>query len=86
MMPLETLLTSAFGLCLGMLGHIVGWPFPRGGAQQITAALVSYLRRLGAELVINASVATLGELPLARAVPLEVSGLAAMESRPETFR
>jgi len=59
MMPLKTLLTSAFGLRLGMLGHIVGWPFPRGGAQQITAALVSYLRRLGAELVTNASVATL---------------------------
>jgi phytoene dehydrogenase-like protein len=74
-MPLEKLLTSAFGLLLGMLGHVVGWPFPRGGAQQITNALVSYLRRLGVELVTNAAIASLGELPPARAVLLDITPL-----------
>jgi len=74
-MPLEKLLTSAFGLVLGVLGHVVGWPFPRGGAQQITDALVAYLRQLGAELVTDTPIASLGELPTARAVLLDVTPL-----------
>ena len=32
-MPLEQPLTAAFGLVLGMTGHAVGWPLPRGGSQ-----------------------------------------------------
>jgi phytoene dehydrogenase-like protein len=41
---------------LNLLGHAVGWPSPRGGAQALTDALVSYLRTLGAEVVCDASV------------------------------
>mgnify|MGYP003694620829 FL=1 len=50
-MPLDKLPTAAFGLMLGMLGHAVGWPLPQGGSQQLTTALVAYLRALGGELV-----------------------------------
>jgi len=32
---------------LNLMGHAVGWPSPRGGAQQLTAALVSHLESLG---------------------------------------
>ena len=32
-LPLEDPLTAAFGLVLGMTGHAVGWPLPRGGSQ-----------------------------------------------------
>ena len=32
---------------LNLLGHAVGWPSPRGGAQALTDALVSYLTDLG---------------------------------------
>jgi phytoene dehydrogenase-like protein len=74
-MPLEKVLTSAFGLLLGMLGHVVGWPFPRGGAQQITDALVSYFRGLGGELVTNAPIGAIDELPPARAILLDVTPL-----------
>src|ERR671918_43557 len=49
-MPLERLPSAAFGLLLGMLGHIVGWPWPRGGAQRISDALAAYLRVLGGEI------------------------------------
>jgi phytoene dehydrogenase-like protein len=31
-LPLERLPSAAFGLVLGMLGHAVGWPVPRGGS------------------------------------------------------
>jgi phytoene dehydrogenase-like protein len=37
-------------LYLNLLGHAVGWPSPRGGAERLTDALVSYLKSLGGEL------------------------------------
>jgi phytoene dehydrogenase-like protein len=41
---------------LNLLGHAVGWPSPRGGAQALTDALVAHLRALGGELVCDAQV------------------------------
>ncbi len=41
---------------LNLLGHAVGWPSPRGGAQALTDALVAHLRTLGGELVCDAQV------------------------------
>ena len=38
-LPLNQPLTAAFGLILGALGHVVGWPFPKGGSQKIADAL-----------------------------------------------
>jgi phytoene dehydrogenase-like protein len=72
-MPLERLPSAAFGLMLGMLGHIVGWPFPRGGAQRISEALASYLRALGGEIKTGMPIASLDELPSTRAVLCDVT-------------
>jgi phytoene dehydrogenase-like protein len=41
---------------LNLLGHAVGWPSPRGGAQALTDALAGYLRSLGGEIRTNAPV------------------------------
>ena len=41
---------------LNLLGHAVGWPSPRGGAQALTDALVAHLKALGGELVCDATV------------------------------
>ena len=41
---------------LNLLGHAVGWPSPRGGAQALTDALVGHLRALGGDLLCNATV------------------------------
>jgi phytoene dehydrogenase-like protein len=41
---------------LNLLGHAVGWPSPRGGAERLTDALVSYLRSRGGELRAGAPV------------------------------
>jgi phytoene dehydrogenase-like protein len=41
---------------LNLLGHAVGWPSPRGGAQRLTDALVSYLHSLGGETQTDATV------------------------------
>jgi len=42
--------SGAFSLGLNFLAHVVGWPFPRGGAGRLTDALVVRLRALGGEL------------------------------------
>jgi phytoene dehydrogenase-like protein len=73
MLPLERAPSAAAGLVLGLLGHAVGWPFPRGGAQAISDALSSYLLSLGGELETGRPIDSLDELPPTRAVLLDVS-------------
>ncbi len=51
--------TAAIGIVLGVIGHVVGWPIPRGGSQQITDALVAHLRSLGGEVVTGTRVTSL---------------------------
>lgn len=41
---------------LNLLGHAVGWPSPRGGAERLTDALVARLRELGGEVRCSARV------------------------------
>jgi phytoene dehydrogenase-like protein len=48
--------SGAFGFVLNFLGHVVGWPFPRGGAGRLTDALVAELRASGGALRCGARV------------------------------
>jgi len=41
---------------LNLLGHAVGWPSPRGGAEAIIDALLGHLRALGGQVVCDALV------------------------------
>lgn len=72
-LPLDRLPTGAVGLMFATAAHHGGWPMPAGGAQQITLALARYLESLGGEIRTAAPVRTLADLPLARAVLLDVS-------------
>ena len=72
-LPLEAPVSSAFALVLGLAGHAVGWPIPRGGSQQIANALANYLRELGGEIDANHRVENLNDLPKSRAVLLDIS-------------
>ncbi len=73
MLPLDRPLSAAFGLVLGAAGHAMGWPLPRGGAQKIADSLASYLHLLGGEIVTGSPVASIDELPPARAVLFDVT-------------
>ena len=73
MIPLQSLMTASFGLMLGLTGHAVGWPFPRGGSQKIADAMASYLRSLGGEIITGMRIERLSEAPEARAVLLDVT-------------
>ncbi len=65
--------TSAFGLVLGLIGHVIGWPIPKGGSQQITDALVSELHSLGGEIVTDTRVSSLDVAGDADAVLFDTS-------------
>lgn len=67
-LPLESPLTAGFGLFLMVLGHAVGWPIPRGGAGQVSAALQSVLRELGGDIQLHRPIRAWRDLPAAASV------------------
>src|SRR5260370_4956521 len=73
LLPLEELSSAAVALVLGLTAHAAGWPFARGGAQQLTNALVSYLKSLGGQVITGCTVESLDQLPPARAVLLDLT-------------
>jgi phytoene dehydrogenase-like protein len=72
-LPLESPLTAAFGVVMLTLGHAVGWPFPRGGAQGFADALAGYLVSLGGQIRTASPVVSLDQLPPARAVLFDLA-------------
>lgn len=90
-LPLDRPLTASFGLLLGSLAHTHGWPFVRGGSQELVNALASYLRSLGGTIVCGHRVTSLADLPRARAViaditPTQLLGLVGERTAPATRR
>jgi phytoene dehydrogenase-like protein len=90
MVALGRPLTASFGLVLGMLAHAVGWPFARGGSGRIADALVAEADDLGVEIVTGSRVASLADLPPARATffdvtPRQVVGISG-DSLPAGYR
>ena len=73
MLTADRLGTGAFALSLLGTGHLVGWPFPRGGAQALSDALASYLRSLGGEIETGKCVGSLADLPPHRAALFDVA-------------
>ena len=78
MLPLERRPSAGFGLSLAVLGHAVGWPFPRGGSQRLADALAARLRELGGEIRTSSPVDDLprADIVLADVVPRELVRLA----------
>lgn len=72
-LPLDHMITASFGLILGILGHRVGWPIPRGGSQKIADALAAYFSDLGGEIVTSFPVTSLDLLPKAKAYLFDVT-------------
>jgi phytoene dehydrogenase-like protein len=72
-LPLEKPPSASFGLILGALGHVNGWPFPKGGSQKIADALGSYLLSLGGEVYTGFRVGSVEDLPYTRSVLFDVT-------------
>jgi phytoene dehydrogenase-like protein len=73
MLPLENLATSAVALVLAVAAHAGGWPFARGGSQQLASALVKHLESLGGQVITGSRVDSFDQLPSARAVLFDVT-------------
>ena len=73
MLSLRQPVSAAVALMLGVVGHAFGWPLVRGGSQRLADALASHLRFLGGEIETGRRVASIEELPAARAVLLDVT-------------
>lgn len=72
-MPLENWITASAGMLLALLGHAVGWPFPRGGSQKIADGMAAYLASLGGKIITDTPVNNIDELPSNRVVLLDVT-------------
>ena len=89
-LSLDRLATSAFGLVLGLLAHVHGWPIAQGGSQSISNALAAYFTDLDGEIFTDHRVESLSELPKAKAIlcdltPRQLLRIAG-ESLPRGFR
>jgi phytoene dehydrogenase-like protein len=71
--PLSNATTSAIALVLSAVGHIYGWPLPKGGSQSVAKALADYFVSLGGKIETNTTVSSLQQLPSSRAVLLDVT-------------
>jgi phytoene dehydrogenase-like protein len=78
MLPLERRPSAGFGLALAVLGHVVGWPFPRGGSQRLADALAAKLGELSGEIKTANPVEALprADVVIADVVPKELLRLA----------
>ena len=65
--------TAGYALMFCTLAHWVGWPVAEGGSQRIADALAAHLRSLGGEIVTNAPVTSMEDLPGARAYLFDTS-------------
>jgi phytoene dehydrogenase-like protein len=72
-LSLDQLGTTAFGLVLLTLGHVGGWPIPRGGTQKISDALGAYLKDLGGEIVTGVRIKSLDDLAPYRCVLFDLT-------------
>ena len=73
MLPLSQSPTGGVALLLTLLAHTVGWPFVRGGSQNIADGLAKRLTDLGGEIVTNHKVGRLNELPRTKAYLFDVT-------------
>jgi phytoene dehydrogenase-like protein len=72
-LALDQFATASFGVILTILAHTTGWPFPLGGAGNITSALITYYQSIGGKLLLGNRVKDLADLPPARACLLDLT-------------
>ncbi len=90
-LPLTKPFTAGFGFLLGSAVHAVGWPFPKGGASEITRVMAEVLEGLGGHIVTGHRVSSLDDLPEAEAVvfatsPRQVATIGGSEFSPSAKR
>jgi phytoene dehydrogenase-like protein len=87
---LSKVTTAAYGVAMSLIGHLVGWPIPVGGSQEIVNALAVHLTSQGGLIQTSTSVKSLDQLSEEAVVLLDVTPRQfleiAGESVPERYR
>ncbi len=78
-LPLDRPFTASFGLMFAAMPHVVGWPFPRGGASSLAAAMVAELQSLGGEVQTGVTVRSMDDIPPADRVVLSLTPLQVLQ-------
>ncbi len=76
--PLTSPLTGGVALLFAVAGHAWGWPLVKGGSQRIAEALARRVLEAGGTIETGHTISSLGELPAARTVILDVMPEAAL--------
>ncbi|HKK44513.1 MAG TPA: NAD(P)/FAD-dependent oxidoreductase [Balneolaceae bacterium] len=72
-LPFHKTATAAIGLVLGIAGHAVGWPFPKGGSQNLTKAMAEHFRSLGGKIETDTEITSLQQLPAADTIFFDIT-------------
>lgn len=83
--PLTNYSSAAIGMVLSAVGHLYGWPIPKGGSQSIADALASYFIFLGGKIETNFLVKSLDQLPSSDAVLFDVTPKQLLEIAGDKF-
>jgi phytoene dehydrogenase-like protein len=82
--------SAAAALVLMAMGHIAGWPVPRGGSGRVSAFLAGEIERLGGRVVTNQRVMSLNEFGKGDVILFDTSPRALVEIAgpvlPERYR
>ena len=71
--PLDNLASASIGLVLTAAAHHQGWPIPKGGSQNIAAALASHFKELGGKVETNVDVKSFAQLPSAKVYLFDIT-------------
>lgn len=77
--PLDRPFSAAIGMALTCAGHAYGWPVAKGGSIAIAEAWAAVIREHGGRIETGRRVRSLGELPAADAVVLDLAPRGALE-------
>jgi phytoene dehydrogenase-like protein len=72
-LPLPSIASAGAGLALTAYAHARGWPIPIGGSQAIADAMADDIRAHGGEIVTDAEIGSLDDLPPAALTMLDVT-------------
>lgn len=83
--PLTNYASTAIGMVLSAVGHLYGWPIPKGGSQSIADALGSYFISLGGKIETAFLVKSLNQLPSSDVVLFDVTPKQLLEIAGDRF-
>lgn len=85
MLALDQQMSASFGLVLGAIGHVVNWPFPKGGSQSLADAMAAYFQSIGGTIQTDTHIRGLKQIPPAKVILFDLGPKQLLEIVREKF-